>query len=83
MSARLREGNAGRPAVGARYARAGLRQLGWAEDGEQPDAQQVHEAHCGLAARLLVILAEWESEQGRTEYGLRLLDRAESLAAAG
>ena len=23
----------------------------------------------------------WESEQGRTEYGLRLLDRAEGLAA--
>ena len=54
----LREGNAGRPAVGARYARAGLRQLGWTEDGKQPDAQQVHEAHHALAARLLGILAE-------------------------
>ena len=32
----LRAGNAGRPTVGARYARAGLRQLGWKEDGEQP-----------------------------------------------
>ena len=31
----------GRPAVGARYVRAGLRQLGWAEDGGQPDARQV------------------------------------------
>ena len=78
----LREGNAGRPAVGARYIRAGLRQLGWAEDGKQPDARQVHEAHHALAARLLMILASWESEQGRTEYGLRLLDRAEGLAAA-
>ena len=27
-------------------------------------------------------LAAWESEQGRTEYGLRLLDQAEGLAAA-
>ena len=78
----LREGNAGRPAVGARYARAGLRHLGWTEDGTQPDARQVDEAHHALAARLLGILAQWESEQGRTEYGLRLLDRAESLVAA-
>ncbi len=74
----LREGNAGRPAVGARYARAGLRQLGWTENG----ARQVHPAHRGLAARLLGILAEWESELGRTEYGLRLLDHAERLARA-
>ncbi len=78
----LREGNSGRPAVGARYIRAGLRQLGWTEDGEQPDPRQVHEVHHALAARLLGILAEWESEQGRTEYGLRLLDRAENLVAA-
>jgi CHAT domain-containing protein/tetratricopeptide (TPR) repeat protein len=78
----LREGNAGRPAVGARHVRAGLRQLGWVEQGNQPDARQVHEAHHALAARLLGILAEWEAEQGRTEYGLRLLDQAEGLAAA-
>ena len=78
----LREGNSGRPAVGARYVRAGLRQLGWTEDGKQPDARQVHQMHHGLAARLLGILAQWESEQGRTEYGLRLLDRAEDLVAA-
>jgi tetratricopeptide (TPR) repeat protein len=77
----LREGNAGRPAVGARYARAGLRQLGWTEDAGKPDAQ-VHETHRALAARLLGILAEWESKQGRTDYGLHLLDRAEDLAAA-
>jgi len=76
----LREGNAGRPAVGARHARAGLRHLGWTEDGAEPDAVQLHEAHHALAARLLGILADWESMQGRTEYGLRLLDRAESLA---
>ncbi|WP_187365822.1 CHAT domain-containing protein [Trebonia kvetii] len=77
----IREGNIGHPAAGARYARAGLRHLGWREDGEQPDAQQVHEAHHALAARLLAILALWESEQGRTEYGLCLLDRAHGLAA--
>jgi CHAT domain-containing protein len=78
----LREGNAGRPAVGARYARAGLRQLGWVEDAEQPAASQLPETHRGLAFRMLVILAGWESKQGRTEYGLRLLDRAEALVAA-
>jgi CHAT domain-containing protein len=78
----LREANIGRPAVSARYARAGLRHLGWTEDGEQSGPQQVHEAHHALAARLLTILAAGESEQGRTEYGLRLLDRAGGLAAA-
>jgi CHAT domain-containing protein len=78
----IREGNVGRPAVGARYARAGLRRLGWTEDGAQPGAQQLHPAHHALAARLLTILAVWESKQGRTEYGLHLLDRAEGLAAA-
>ena len=70
----LQEGNAGRPAVGARYIRAGLRQLGWAEAGDRPDAQRIHASHQALAARLLMILAVWESEQGRTEQGLRLLD---------
>ena len=78
----LREGNGGRPAVAARYLRAGLRQLGWREDGEQPDTQQIPEAQQALAARLLLILAGTESQQGRTDYGLRLLDRAEGLAAA-
>ncbi len=78
----LREGNAGRPAVGARYARAGLRYLGWTEDGTQPDARQVDEAHHALAARLLGIVAQWESELGGTGYSLCLLDRAEGLVAA-
>jgi tetratricopeptide (TPR) repeat protein len=78
----LREGNAGRPTIGARYARAGLRQLGWVEDGPQPDARQVPGAHHALAARLLGILAQWEADQGRTDYGLHLLDRAEVLVAA-
>jgi tetratricopeptide (TPR) repeat protein len=79
----LREGNAGRPAAGVRYARAGLRHLGWAEDGDQPDTRQVAEAHRPLAARLLGIVGQWEAELGRTGYGLSLLDRAEGLAAAG
>ena len=78
----LQEGNAGRPAVGARYIRAGLRQLGWTEAGDLPDAQRIHASHQALAARLLMILAVWESEQGRTDQGLRLLDRAGSLVAA-
>jgi CHAT domain-containing protein len=78
----LQEGNAGRPAVGARYIRAGLRQLGWAEHGPHPDARQIHESHHALAARLLMILAVWESERGRTDYGLLLLDQAEKLTAA-
>src|SRR5436305_15060986 len=75
----LREGNAGRPAVGARHIRAGLRQLGWVEDDGPPDAQRILPAHQALAARLLMILAVWESEQGRTGHGLRLLDQAGSL----
>ena len=66
--------------MGTRHARAGLRQLGWTEDGRQPDARQVPEAHHALAALLLGTLAIWESELGRTEYGLSLLDRAERLA---
>ncbi len=31
---------------------------------------------------MLIALAGWESQQGRTEYGLRLLDRAEDLVPA-
>jgi CHAT domain-containing protein len=78
----LQAANAGRPAAGARYIRAGLRELGWAEDGKQPDARQVHEAHHALAARMLTSLASAEADQGHTEYGLQLLNRAEGLAAA-
>ena len=57
-----------------------MRELGWAEDAGKPDGEQVDSRHHGLAARLLGILAEAEAEQGRTEYGLCLLDRAEGLA---
>ncbi len=76
----LRAANSGRPAAGARSVRAGLLRLGWAEDGIRPDARQVPEPHRALAARLLIVLASLEAEQGRTEYGLGLLDRAEGLA---
>jgi CHAT domain len=79
----LREGNAGRSADGIRHARAGLRHLGWNEDGEQPDVRQVAEGHRALAARLLGMVGLWEAELGRTGYGLSLLDRAENLAPAG
>ena len=78
----VRAGVGGRPAAGAHHARAGLRHLGWTEDGDRPDAQRVHEAHRALAARLLAFLAIMESEQGRPQYALQLLDRAAALAPA-
>ena len=77
----LQAGSAWRPAVAARQVRAGLLALGWAEDSDLPDTAQLPAAHHALAARLLMSLAHFESEQGRTRYGLRLLDRAEPLAA--
>jgi tetratricopeptide (TPR) repeat protein len=76
----LRAGGSGRPALGARHLRAGLGLLGW--DEGQPGAQQVREADRAFAARLLISLAHLEAEQGRTEYGLALLDRAEDMTAA-
>jgi tetratricopeptide (TPR) repeat protein len=79
----LREGNAGRTAAGIRHARAGLEYLGWDEDGEQPDARPVAQAHRPLAARLLGLVGMWEAQLGRTGYGLSLLDRAEKLAPPG
>ena len=77
----LRAGAAGHPAVAASKVRAGLQALDWAEDEDRPDGAQISKAHHALAARLLMSLAHFEAEQGRTEYGLRLLDRAELLAA--
>jgi tetratricopeptide (TPR) repeat protein len=74
----LRAGATGRPAIGARHLRAGLLWLGWAENQDS----QVREADRPFAARLLISLAHLEAEQGRTEYGLRLLDRAEDMTAA-
>src|SRR5215471_4074279 len=72
----MRAGNAGQPAVGARRVRAGLAALGWQEDGDG-----VPEQHHALAARLVITLAYLESEQGRADYGLRLLDDAERRIA--
>jgi tetratricopeptide (TPR) repeat protein len=76
----LRAGATGRPAVGARHLRSGLALLGWNED-EEPAARQVRDADRAAAARLLISLAHLEAEQGRTEYGLAVLDRAENLTA--
>jgi hypothetical protein len=66
-----RAGNAGQPAVGAREVRAGLAELGWREDSGAPALYRT------LAARLVITLALLEAEQGRAEYGLRLLAHAE------
>ncbi len=77
----LRAGSAWRPAVAARYMRSGLEILGWREHCEQPDETGIAREHRALAARLLMSLAHYDAEQGRTDYGLRLLDHAEPLVA--
>jgi tetratricopeptide (TPR) repeat protein len=71
-----RAGNAGQPAAGARLVRAGLTALGGRADGEG-----VPEQHRALAARLVITLAHLESELGRADYGLSLLDQAERSVA--
>jgi CHAT domain-containing protein len=76
-------GAVGRPAVAARHARAGLLALGWAEDDTRPDTLQVPAPLHSLAARMLSSLSHFEAEQGRTGYGLNLLDRADALASPG
>jgi len=63
--------------MGARHLRAGLLLLGWEENRDQ----QVKDAHRPVAARLLISLAHLEAEQGRTEYGLCLLDLATEMTA--
>jgi hypothetical protein len=75
-------GNAGHPAAGARLVRAGLATLGWQEDGWLDDTEDVAEQHRALAARMVITLAYLEAEQGRGDYGLRLLERAEASVAA-
>src|SRR5690348_8621321 len=70
-------GNAGHPAVGARLVRTGLAALGWREEDDGGP-----ERHGALAARMVITLAYLEAEQGRADYGLRLLDRAELAVAA-
>jgi tetratricopeptide (TPR) repeat protein len=79
----MRAGNSGQPAVGARRLRAGLAALGWSErrGGEVPDGRAVPPEHRALAARLIMSLALLESEQGRAEYGHRLLDSVEGHVA--
>jgi hypothetical protein len=73
----MRAGNAGHPAVGARLVRTGLAALGWREEDGRHTGQ-----HRALAARLLITLAYLEAEQGRADYGLRLLDQAAPEVAA-
>ena len=71
-----RAGNVGHPAVGARLVRSSLAELGWhGEDGQA--GNDVPARYRAVAARLLITLANLESEQGRAEYGLGLLDEAE------
>jgi tetratricopeptide (TPR) repeat protein len=70
----LHAGATGRPAAGARHLRAGLLLLGWGENN-------IRDADRPLAARLLISLAHQEAEQGRTDYGLGLLDLAEAMTA--
>jgi hypothetical protein len=81
----LRAGAAGHPGVGARHLRTGLAALGWQETVSRatPAAAVVPAAHHAFAARLLISLAHLEAEQGRTDYGLDLLDVAEDLTAPG
>ncbi|HLK02202.1 MAG TPA: hypothetical protein VKU39_20155, partial [Streptosporangiaceae bacterium] len=74
----LHAGATGHPAMGARHLRAGLLMLGWDETREG----QLREADQPVAARLLISLAHLEAEQGRTEYGLGILDRAEDMTSA-
>jgi CHAT domain len=90
----VRASNAGRPAVGARLLRAGLATLGWREDAWQAGAWRAGARadtpegarpvqggpvrYRALAARLVISLALMEAEQGRTDYGLRLLAEAEA-----
>ena len=76
----VQAGAAGRPVAGDRHLRAGLLLLGWEENRDRPVVEEVYRP---VAARLLISLAHLEAEQGRTEYGLRLLDLAEPMTAAG
>jgi tetratricopeptide (TPR) repeat protein len=62
--------------------RSGLRWLGWSDADGLDGAPAVPQVHQAVAARLLISLAFLEAEQGRTGYGLRLLDLAEEIAAA-
>jgi tetratricopeptide (TPR) repeat protein len=80
----LHAGATGRPAAGARHLRAGLLLLGW-DEVQGSGAQRNAAGRPGrpLAARLLISLAHLEAEQGRTDYGLGLLDLAEDMIDPG
>jgi tetratricopeptide (TPR) repeat protein len=80
--AAVQAGAAGQPAAGARRLRAGLLAVGWDQHGPPLDARAaaVPPEHRALAARMLLTLAHFEAEQGRTGYGMQLLDQAERLA---
>jgi tetratricopeptide (TPR) repeat protein len=75
-----RAGNAGHPAAGARLIRSSLAELGWCGQDDQA-GNDLPARSRALAARLLITLALLESEQGRVEYGLGLLDEAEWCVA--
>ncbi|MGH3169630.1 MAG: CHAT domain-containing protein [Trebonia sp.] len=76
----MRAGNSGQPALGAKRLRAGLTALGWNEE-EGGAGDGVPAEHRAIAARLIMSLAYLESEQGRADYGHRLLDSVESHLA--
>ena len=78
----VKAGASWRPAVAARHIRSGLLVLGWKGDDVLPDAADMTDERRAMAARLLMSLAHYEAEQGRTAQGLRLLDQAEPLTAA-
>jgi CHAT domain-containing protein len=65
--------NRGRPLLGARSLRAGLRLLGW------PDADRAWQAHRELTFRLLGSLAAAEVACGHSDRGFALLDSMGTL----
>jgi CHAT domain-containing protein/tetratricopeptide (TPR) repeat protein len=65
--------NRGRPLLGARSLRAGLRLLGW------PDAAGAWPTHRELTFRLLGTLAAAEVARGHSVEGFALLDRMDTL----
>jgi tetratricopeptide (TPR) repeat protein len=68
--------NRGRPLLGARSLRAGLRLLGW------PDPAGAWEANRELTVRLLGTLAAAEVARGGSARGFELLDHADTLVTA-
>ncbi|WP_020576038.1 CHAT domain-containing protein [Actinopolymorpha alba] len=71
----------GRPDVGGRDLRTGLRLLGWTagRTGDVQPPARLGSEQDALAARLLISLAHAEAEQGRGSLGFRLLDLAETV----